>query len=230
MKKLALALCIVAAPAFAQGTAAQPAKDAKAAGTEMKQDMKAAGGDMKAAGADMMGWVPRKVTKEDKKGLDAMFKEMEAAWKAGDVNAAAALTDFPVYMVTDDSQGKVYTDMWDRAKYVQTMGDAMKNMPKDMMPKTTRKYTFLTDTMAMVTEDHTMTMGGKKMQTRTACLAINKDGKWMLKSSVEGGWGDSMKNKGATGGAGSTTTMPATTPSTSPTTTTPSGTTPAPKK
>ena len=61
----------------------------------------------------MAGWVPRKITKEqqDKKEIAALFKAMHEAGKNGDLNAAAALVDYPVLMVTDDSKGEATADV-----------------------------------------------------------------------------------------------------------------------
>jgi hypothetical protein len=186
MKKL-LVLSVVAlsSVAFAQ--------DKK----EMKGEMKA---DAKAAHMPH-GYTPRKVTKEDKKGIEAMFKAMEAAEMKGDMNAAMEHIDFPVYMMTDNSQGKVMSDSWTKEKYAKMMTDAMAQMPKDHAmkpPKHNFKYFFLTDTMAIVTDQKTMHMGKEKMPVRSAMTVIQKDGKWMVKTMAEGGWGDSM----GTGGSG----------------------------
>jgi hypothetical protein len=61
------------------------------------------------------------------------------------------------------------------------------------MPKPRSDMFFLTDTMALVTSKGQMPMGNQKIETRSACLAINKNGKWMVKSEMEGGWGDQAK-------------------------------------
>jgi hypothetical protein len=149
-----------------------------------------------------MGWTPRKVTHEDKKGIEAMLTKIDNAWKTGDVAATAAMVDFPVYMVTDDSKGTVYTESWTKDMYMTNMTQAMKGMPdmKDMKVKHNRKYDFLTDDMAMVYDNASMTMGKQTINTRSASLVIQKDGKWMIKSMMEGGWGDSMKAKTETKG------------------------------
>src|SRR6266496_5312230 len=86
---LALTLLVLASPALAQGdtTATPPAAD------------------------PMAGWKPPKVTKEqaDKREIMALFRQMEDAGKKGDLEAAASLIDFPVLMVTDDSNGEART-------------------------------------------------------------------------------------------------------------------------
>src|SRR5882757_7145960 len=54
-----------------------------------------------------MGPMSRPVTKEkeDKKGVDDLYKTMMDAWKKGDVVTVAENLDFPVIMLSDDSSG-----------------------------------------------------------------------------------------------------------------------------
>jgi hypothetical protein len=147
----------------------------------------------------MAGWVPRKVTKEqqDKKEIAALFKAMHEAGKNGDLNAAAALVDYPVLMVTDDSKGEATADSWTRERWMEVMAPFYKPMPG---MKTTDKPTIflLTDSLASVDNQWTMTMGNKKTTGRSASLVVRKDGQWRIKSMAEGGWGDMMKEKPAT--------------------------------
>ncbi len=141
----------------------------------------------------MAGWVPRKVTKaeQDKKEITALFKAMENAAKAGNLEAAAALVDFPVLMVTDDSKGQASAEPWDREKWTEVMAPFYKPMP-DM--KVTHKPTIflVTDSIASVGDESTMKMGAKTVTTRSTTLLIRRDGKWLVKSMAEGGWGDMM--------------------------------------
>src|SRR5688572_32588874 len=119
----------------------------------------------KAMGAEqMMGWTPRKVTKEDKKGVEAALMAHHKAWEEGNMQAAMDGIDFPIWMMTDDAQGKVQGGTWDKATWEKQMGPAMKMMVehKDQMkmvgkPKMT--YFFLTDTMAIVNTTAKMQMG-----------------------------------------------------------------------
>jgi len=157
---------------------------------------------MGAKSTGMGAWTPRKVTHEDKKGIEAMLTKVDNAWKTGDLAATASMVDFPVYMVTDDSKGTVYTESWTKEMYMTNMTEAMKNMSgmKDIKVKHNRKYDFLTDDMAIVYDNASMTMGKQTMNVRSSSLVIQKDGKWMIKSMMEGGWGDSMKAKSETKG------------------------------
>jgi hypothetical protein len=146
----------------------------------------------------MAGWVPRKVTAEqkDKKEIAALFKAMHEAGKAGDLNAAAALVDFPVLMVTDDSKGEASAESWTKEHWMEVMAPFYKPMPG--MKMTDKPTIFLlTDSLASVDNQWTMTMGNKKTTGRSASLLVRKDGQWRIKSMAEGGWGDMMKEKPA---------------------------------
>jgi hypothetical protein len=144
--------------------------------------------------AEAAGWAPRPVTKEDKKGVTAMLDAVDAAWMKRDLNAAAALVDFPVMMVTDDSKGVVTSGWWTKEKWVETMTQAMQSMPKDApRPQVKHQTWFVSDSIAHVHSEHTMKTGGKSLTVRSSSLAVLKDGKWMMKSMVDPGWGGTMK-------------------------------------
>src|SRR5688572_13472770 len=111
MKKLVFAATLVSCLAFAG--------DAPAA-------------DKPAADANpMANWKPKKVTKKDTKGIDALYKASDEAWKKGDLAAAEALHDFPIFMFTDNSAGVVSGGEWNKDQWTQTMKGAMEGM-KDM--------------------------------------------------------------------------------------------------
>jgi len=139
-------------------------------------------------------WTPRQVTKEDKKGLTQTMDALDAAWMKQDVNAAASFVDFPVMMVTDDSKGVVTSGWWAKEKWMEAMVQGMQSMPKDMAkPKTKNTSWFVSDSLVRVDSEHSWKMGGKSMNTRSTSLWVLKDGKWMLKSMVDPGWGEAMK-------------------------------------
>lgn len=179
MKKLALWVTLFAfvPSGFAAEQAADPTKDTK---------------------DPMAGWVPRKVTREqqDKKEILAVCKAMHAAAQSGDLDAAVALVDFPVLMVTDDSKGEATSDSWTREKWMEVMAPFYKPMPG---VKVTEKPTIfvLTDSLASLDNQWTMTAGNKKTTGRSSMILVRKAGEWRVKSMVEGGWGDMMKEKPA---------------------------------
>ncbi len=173
------------------------------------------------SGDPMAGWVPPKVKNEakDRQEIQAVFKAMDAASRTGDLDAAAAMIDFPVTMITDDSKGQASGDAWSREQWTQTMKPFYEKPMKDA--KVTHKPTIflLTDSLANVTDVYTMAQGGKSITARTSMLLVRRDGKWRVKTMTEGGWGDVMGQgqgaasagqgagsgtSGSTGGAGET--------------------------
>ena len=159
----------------------------------------AADATTRSASDPMAGWVPRKVTRElqDRKEIAALFATMHQAGQDGDVNAAAALVDFPVLMVTDDSRGEAKTDSWNKEKWMEVMGPFYR--PKPGVKMSYRPTIFLlTDSLASVTNQWTMTVGQKRTTGRSATLLVRTNGQWRIKSMAEGGWGDMMEGKPAT--------------------------------
>lgn len=194
MKKLALAVlvCFVAAPALAQGQG------------------QGGGGDQKGT-----HFTPPKVNneKEIRQSLDAMYKRLDEAMVKGDHTVEYGMIDFPVLMVTDSDQGDATSSLWTREQYDQAMSEVMKNTPPDANKKLkkTRSYDILSDDLAIVTTSLTDTVNGKKTTWKSATLMIRKNGQWMAKSMIEGGWGNSMLaqefrqqggNQTGTGGGG----------------------------
>ena len=156
-----------------------------------------------AASDPMAGWVPPKVKNEakDKQEIQALFRSMDVASRSGDLDAAAALVDFPVTMMTDDSKGEATGDAWSREQWTQTMRPFYEKPMKDM--KVTHKPTIfmLSDSLASVDDVCTMIQGGKTMVTRNSMFVVRKDGKWRVKAMAEGGWGDMMAAQGTASGA-----------------------------
>jgi uncharacterized protein (TIGR02246 family) len=152
-----------------------------------------AGASAPPAGAmDMskVGPMSRPVTKEDKKGVDALYKAMEDAWKKGDADAVAENVDFPVIMMSDDSSGKVQHFEASRDQWIGMMKPMLANMPKDA--KMTHKHTpyFLSDDLAISIEEISMTMGKTKGKWKAMSVLTLRDGKWKVKQMTEAGWGD----------------------------------------
>ena len=147
----------------------------------------------------MAAWVPPKVKNEaaDKKEIMALFKSMEAAEKKGDLDAAAALVDFPVLMVTDDSKGQAMSGIWDKQKWMKVMEPFYKH-PMEGVKVTHKASIFMvSDSLASVDDQATITHGNKTTRARNSTLVVRKDGRWLVKAMVEGGWGDVMQEKPA---------------------------------
>jgi hypothetical protein len=189
--------CVVAlafaGPASAEDKPAAPAAAAPAAG---------------APDMSKMGPMSRPVKKEDKKGVDELYKAMDEHMKKGDAEAAADLVDFPVIMLSDDSTGAAKYFSATRDQWVAMMKPFVTNMPKDLkMTHFKHSATFLSDTLAVVVEENGMSMGKTKGKWKSASIVTLKDGKWKFKEMAEAGWGD-MPPPPATPG---TTKTPATT-------------------
>ena len=90
---LAITLALAASTARAADKAPAPAAPSAAAPAGGMPDM------------TKMGPLSRAVTKQDKKGIDDLYKAFEDAMMKGDVAAAADLCDFPIIMLSDDSKG-----------------------------------------------------------------------------------------------------------------------------
>ncbi|MFL5301690.1 MAG: hypothetical protein ACJ79R_15245 [Anaeromyxobacteraceae bacterium] len=171
MKRIALALTMafVAGPAFAADQTAGSPED------------------------PMAGWKPRKVQNEakDKKDIQALLRAFDAAGKKGDLDAAVALVDFPVLMVTDDSKGRAMAESWTKEKWTEVMKPFYKPMP-DMKVEHRPTVFVMTDSLATVSDVATTTMGSRKVTSRSSLLLVRVDGSWRVKSMTEGGWGDMM--------------------------------------
>lgn len=172
-----------AAPAGAPAGAPPPAATPPAAGAP-------AGAPSGMPDMTKQGPMSRPVTKQDKKGIDDLYKAFEEAMKKGDVNAAADLVDFPVIMLSDDAKGAVKHFNSTREQWTAMFAPFMQNMPKDMKMSNKHTATFLSDTLAVSVETNSMTMGKTKGKWNSASFVTLVDGKWKFKQMAEAGWGD----------------------------------------
>jgi hypothetical protein len=172
----ALCLCL-ASTALAQTDTTKPAANAPSGMPDMTK----------------MGPGTRKVKNEaaSKKAIQAMIKDNMAAMEKGNVDAAADKVDFPVLMVTDSpTSGEASSIEMSRDQWVAMMKPFMQPMPKDVKFSSKDNITVLTDSLAQVVSEYSMTMGGHKMSWKSSELMVRKNGKWLIKSMTEGGWGD----------------------------------------
>jgi len=136
------------------------------------------------------GPLSRRVTKEDRQGIEALFKAADAAWKKGDLQALTALYDFPIYMATDTKDGTFQGGEWSVEQFQKIMGGFIKNDPKDIVYKEKPTPHFLSDTMAAVIVESTASRGGKELGSyKSSVLVIKKNGQWRFKSGAEAGHG-----------------------------------------
>jgi hypothetical protein len=137
-----------------------------------------------------MGPLSRPVTKQDKKGIDDLYKAFEDDMKKGDANAAADLCDFPVIMLSDDSKGVVKHFNATRDQWVKIFTPFAQNMPKDAKMTNKHTPTFLSDTLAVSIEQNSMSAGKMKGKWNAMAVLAQVDGKWKFKQMAEAGWGD----------------------------------------
>jgi len=139
----------------------------------------------------MAGWAPPKVKAEakDKKEIQAVFQKMEAAGKKGDLEAAAAIIDFPVLMVTDDKKGEAAGETWTQEQWVQVM-KPFYSKPMEGTMKHKPAIFLVSDSLATANVEWTMKEGGKTTSGRNSLILIRKGGEWKVKAMMEGGWGD----------------------------------------
>lgn len=194
MKRLvAVAVLSCASAAFAD----HHAKDMKAGATNTGTTM--------AAQADMskMGPWSRKPTNEGqlKKEINDFIKKEDEIAKSGDFNAMLARIDFPIYMATDSASGKTEASEYSKEKYSAMMKPMMENAPKDMKINHKPTITVMSDNMALVSDDFTMTVGKEKFAGKSAGLLVKKDGAWMWKMMSEAGWGGMDMKQPGTGGS-----------------------------
>jgi len=147
--------------------------------------------DAPPAGDPMAGWKPPQVKAEakDRKELQALLRRMEAAGKKGDLEAGAALIDFPVLMITDDAKGEASGESWTRERWLEVMKPFYaKPMEGEMKQRPT--FFLVTDSLATASVEWKMTAGGKTTSGRNALVLVRKGGEWKVKAMMEGGWGD----------------------------------------
>jgi hypothetical protein len=152
--------------------------------------------DEQAIAAGKAGGSQRTVTnaKADRAEILALLRALEDAARRGDVNGAAALVDFPVLMVTDDSRGEAMVDSWSKDQWLEVMAPFYKPAPGATIAH--RPAIFLvTDSLATVADEVTTTLGERKLSTRSALLVVRTGGRWKVKSMVEGGWGGTVRDR-----------------------------------
>ncbi len=148
-----------------------------------------------------MGPGARKPTNEKKTRQEVMdfFKQQEELGKKGDMEGAMAAVDFPIFMITDDMQGKPESKPYSREEYIAMMKPFYENMPKDMKVTHKPTITVLSDSLVSVTDDFTMTIGKQKVTGRNAAILVKTGGQWKWKSMIEAGYGGMSPPTGGSG-------------------------------
>jgi len=163
------------------------------------EETKAAAPPQGAMDMSKMGpWSRKTDDAKVKKEVEAFLANADAAEKKGDMQSMEADVDFPVYMTSDAAGGKIEASEWNREQWEQMMKPFYENMPKDMKVTHKRTVTVLSDQLANVTDEFTMTTGKQKLSGRNVALLVKKNGDWKWKSMTEAGWagmGDQQQAK-----------------------------------
>lgn len=136
------------------------------------------------------GYTP---TAEELASIQEWFAAYDAHSAKREVERMADLAVFPLNLVSDDSAGNGASAQWDRAQFIETMGQVMGGGSDDITFESTRTPVFLSPAMVVVFTDSTMTMDGQTQQLRYADILIRRDGKWAFQTMHQGGWGDNLR-------------------------------------
>ncbi|MBQ0984136.1 nuclear transport factor 2 family protein [Streptomyces sp. F63] len=135
---------------------------------------------------------------EERRALDAWFARYEALSARGEVEAMADMAVFPLNVVTDDAAGEGSAEQWDREQFTATMrrilGDAG---GEEVSFESVRTPHFLTPSLVVVHSESEMTAGRHTRNLRYADILVKRRGEWAFQTMIQGGWGAT----GADGGA-----------------------------
>jgi hypothetical protein len=125
-----------------------------------------------------------------KKEITAWLAEDEKLVAARNWDGVLARIDFPVMVITDSASGAVSSRSASRDEYLAEMKPIWDTMPADL--KTKHRYTIsvLSDSLASVVDDFTMTTGKVTVSGRNASTLVKVGGTWKWKTKAEAGWGD----------------------------------------
>jgi hypothetical protein len=122
--------------------------------------------------------------------IDAFVRQEDTFTAGTDVEARLARVDFPLFMVTDDAGGAPEAALTSREQYLSEMKPFWDTMPRDAKFTHKLAITVLSDSLAAVTDDYTMSVRGKRVVgARNSAVLVKRAGQWKWKSMVEAGWG-----------------------------------------
>src|SRR5262249_22387966 len=140
---------------------------------------------------NLTGPLSRKVTHEDRQGIEALFNAAADAWRKEDTEALMTLYDLPIYLGTDDATGAYQAAECGGERLRTILTALMRAERKDVSRAERRTPHFLSNSMAMVLVETSVTHNGDALGSYTsAILVIKKDGLWRFKSGVQAGHGE----------------------------------------
>jgi len=139
---------------------------------------------------NLTGPLSRRVTHEDKQGIEALFNAAADARRKEDMQALMTLYDLPIYAGTDNATGDYQDARCDGELLREILRATMQAEGKDVSRVERRTPHFLSDSMAMVLVETSVTRNGDALGSYpSAILVIKKGGVWRFKSGVEAGHG-----------------------------------------
>jgi hypothetical protein len=119
-----------------------------------------------------------------------LFNAAADAWRKEDVQALMTLYDLPTYAGTDNAAGVYQAIQCDGEQLRAILTAMMRAERKDVSRVERRTPHFLSDSIAMVLVETSVTRNGDALGSYTsAILVIKKDGRWRFKSGVQAGHG-----------------------------------------
>ena len=138
----------------------------------------------------LTGPLSRKITNEDRQGIEALFNAADDAWGQRDLQELTTLYDFPIYVGTDDSGGTYQGAEWDAHQFRAAMTAALQADGRRVDRRQQRTQHFLNDSMAMVLVETSMSVSATELGSyASAVLVITMGPRWYFKGGVEAGHG-----------------------------------------
>ena len=139
---------------------------------------------------NLRGPLSRTVTNEDRQGIEALFVAAAHAWEKEDMQALMGLYDLSVYAGTDNAAGAYQAAECGGEQLRAILTATMQAQRKDVSRTERRTAHFLSDSMAMVLVETSVTRNGDALGSYTsAILVVKKGGLWRFKSGLEAGHG-----------------------------------------
>ena len=140
---------------------------------------------------NLSGPLSRRVTHEDREGIEALFVAAADAWRKEDMQALMTLYDLPIYAGTDNAAGAYQAAECNGEQLRAILTALMQAERRDVSRTERRTPHFLSDSMAMVLVETSVARNGDTLGSYTsAILVIKKGGLWRFKSGVEAGHGE----------------------------------------
>jgi len=139
-----------------------------------------------------MGPHTRKPSNEakTKKEITEFYNAEQALMTGKQFDAMADRVEYPVTMGTDNAKGVTQFTEWSREKYVGDMKGFWESADPKMKMAHKLTITVLSDSLANVVDEWTMTEGKKVTKGKNASVLVKTSAGWKYKVMIEAGWGE----------------------------------------